>query len=40
MGFGAKLDILVSKDLKVNGAIGACLSLKKSSPMVSEIEIG
>mmetsp|Transcript_56435 Transcript_56435/g.85339 ORF Transcript_56435/g.85339 Transcript_56435/m.85339 type:complete len:109 (-) Transcript_56435:327-653(-) len=40
MGFAAKIDVLVSKDLKVCGAIGPCTSLKKGGPMVGELEIG
>jgi protein transport protein SEC23 len=40
MGFAAKLDMLVSKELKISGAIGPCTSLKKGSPLVAEVEVG
>lgn len=36
----AKIDILLSKELKVMGALGSCSSLKKTGPMVAEGEIG
>ena len=32
--------MFLSKELKISGAIGPCVSLKKKGPMVSEIEIG
>lgn len=40
MGYAAKLDMHVSRDLKIQGAIGPCISLKKSGGMVSETVIG
>lgn len=39
-GFGAKVDMFVSKDVKIQGAVGPCISLKKGGPMVSEVTIG
>ncbi len=33
----AKIDMFLSKEVKVQGAIGCCSSLKKSGPMVSEM---
>ncbi|CAD8135653.1 unnamed protein product [Paramecium pentaurelia] len=40
MGFGSKMDIFVSKDIKVQGGVGPCISLKKGGPMVSEVSLG
>jgi protein transport protein SEC23 len=40
MGFNARVEIVVSKDLKVCGAIGAMSSLQKKGASVSETEIG
>lgn len=40
MGTAAKIDLFVSKELKINGALGNITSLKKTGPMVSEVEIG
>eukprot|EP00828_Plagiopyla_frontata_P032649 TRINITY_DN4251_c0_g1_i1.p1 TRINITY_DN4251_c0_g1~~TRINITY_DN4251_c0_g1_i1.p1 ORF type:complete len:484 (+),score=73.58 TRINITY_DN4251_c0_g1_i1:179-1630(+) len=40
MAFCGRTDLFLSKELKVCGAIGPCTSLKKSSPIVSEVEIG
>ena len=40
MAFCGKTDIFLSKELKACGGIGPCTSLKKSSPSVSEVEIG
>jgi protein transport protein SEC23 len=40
LGYAARLDVLVSRDLRVQGAIGPCISLKKAGPMVSENPIG
>lgn len=40
IGSAAKIDLFLSKDLKVNGAIGACISLKKNGPSIGEVEIG
>lgn len=39
-GCQAKLEIIVSKDLKISGIIGPATSLKKTGPMVGEVEIG
>jgi protein transport protein SEC23 len=40
MGFAATLECLTSRDYKISGAIGPCSSLRKTSPSVSETEIG
>lgn len=40
MGFGASIEVITSREVKVNGAIGPCATLKKASPIVSETEIG
>ena len=40
MGFNARIEIVVSKDLKVCGAIGAMTSMQKKGASVSETEIG
>lgn len=32
----AQLELFVSKELKIQGAIGPCVSLKKTGPMVSD----
>ena len=32
--------MFTTKDIKISGAIGPCVSLKKTGPMVSETEIG
>jgi protein transport protein SEC23 len=34
MAFDSKIDVIVSKDLRICGAIGPCTSLKKGGPMV------
>ena len=39
-GFNGETSIHCSKDLKVSGCIGPCISLKKGGPQVSETEIG
>lgn len=39
-GFGAKLDIVTSREYKVCGAIGAVASLGEKNQSVSEVEIG
>ena len=39
-GGGAMLEVQTSPDYKVCGAIGHCVSLKKTGPSVSETEIG
>jgi len=36
----AKMELFCSRDLKLCGAIGPCNSLKKTGPIVSEVEIG
>ena len=40
MASSGKIDLFLSKELKVNGGIGPCTSLKKHSASVSEVEIG
>lgn len=40
MGFGANIEVLISREVKIMGAIGPCASLKKAGPTVSENEIG
>jgi len=39
-GFCGDITISLSKELKVGGAIGPCTSLKKTTPMQAELEIG
>jgi len=39
-GFCAELTLNLSKDLRVAGAIGPCTSLKKSTPLQADLEIG
>lgn len=36
----AQMEVFVSKELKLSGAIGPCVSLKKTGPMVSDQVIG
>ena len=40
MGFGANIEVIASRELKISGAIGPCASMKKGGPTVSETEIG
>jgi protein transport protein SEC23 len=40
MAFGATLDVLTSREFKINGAIGPVISMHKGGPTVSEIEVG
>lgn len=40
MGFAATVEVLTSREIGVLGAIGACTSLKKKAPYVSDNEIG
>ena len=40
MGFGASLEVITSREYKISGAIGPCISLKSNSPNVSETEVG
>lgn len=40
MGFAGRLDMYVSKELKIQGAIGPCISNKKGGPMVAETTLG
>ena len=40
MGFGATLEVQTTKEFKVSGCIGPCMSQKKAGPCVGELEIG
>uniref|UniRef100_A0A8B9ZQM2 Protein transport protein SEC23 n=2 Tax=Anas zonorhyncha TaxID=75864 RepID=A0A8B9ZQM2_9AVES len=40
MGFGGTLEIKTSREVKISGAIGPCVSLNSKGPCVSENEIG
>uniref|UniRef100_A0A8C0IIV3 Protein transport protein SEC23 n=1 Tax=Bubo bubo TaxID=30461 RepID=A0A8C0IIV3_BUBBB len=40
MAFGANLDVKTSRELKIAGAIGPCISLNAKGPCVSENELG
>jgi len=40
MGFNATLEVKTSRELKINGAIGPCVSLGVKSSSVSETEMG
>ena len=40
MGFGASIEVISSREVKISGAIGPCASMEKKSPQVAEKEIG
>lgn len=40
MAFNANLEVKCSRELKVSGGIGSCVSLNIKSPCVSDIEVG
>lgn len=40
MGFNATMDVLTTKDLKINGLIGHAISLNKKSSSVADTDIG
>lgn len=40
MAFGANVEIKTSKELKIQGCIGSCISVGAKSPSVSESELG
>lgn len=40
MGFCSQVEVKTSRELKVSGAIGACVSLGVKGPCVSEVETG
>lgn len=40
MGFGATVEVKTSREVKVSGAIGPCVSLGVKGPSVSETELG
>uniref|UniRef100_A0A8K9Y0G9 Protein transport protein SEC23 n=1 Tax=Oncorhynchus mykiss TaxID=8022 RepID=A0A8K9Y0G9_ONCMY len=40
MAFGGTLEVSTSRELKVSGAIGPCVSLKAKGPCISENEVG
>jgi len=40
MAFNATLEVKCSRELKISGGIGSCVSLNVKSPSVSDVEIG
>jgi len=40
MAFNAQLEVKCSRELKVSGAIGACVTMDKKDSCISEVEIG
>jgi protein transport protein SEC23 len=40
MGFGATIEVIVPRDIKICGALGPCASMRKAGPTVSETETG
>ncbi|XP_037946306.1 protein transport protein Sec23A isoform X1 [Teleopsis dalmanni] len=40
MGFNGTLEVKCSRELKISGGIGSCVSLNVKSPSVSDVEIG
>lgn len=40
MGLNASMEVLTSREVKICGAIGHCVTLEKKSPSVSETDIG
>jgi protein transport protein SEC23 len=40
MGFNAVLEVVTSREFKISGAIGPCVSLKKVTASVSDTEVG
>ena len=40
MAFNATLDIKCSREIKISGSIGQCVSANKKDASISEIEIG
>ena len=40
MGFGANIEVILSREIKLSGALGPCASMKKAGPCVAEIEVG
>ncbi|KAK1170944.1 protein transport protein Sec23A [Acipenser oxyrinchus oxyrinchus] len=40
MAFGGELEVKTSRELKISGAIGPCVSLNAKGPCVSETELG
>ena len=40
MGFGATIEVISSREVKISGAIGPCASLEKRSSNVAETEVG
>ena len=40
MGFGATIEVQTTKEFKVSGCIGPCISQKKAGASVGELEIG
>ena len=39
-GFGATIELQTTKEFKVSGCSGPCVSQKKAGPSVGELEIG
>lgn len=40
MGFGANIEVISSREVKVSGAIGPCATMEKKGPNVAEQEVG
>lgn len=40
MGFGASVEVICSREIKLSGALGPCASMKKGGPTVAETEVG
>ena len=38
MGFGATIELQTTKEFKVSGCIGPCVSQKKAGPSVGELD--
>lgn len=40
MGYAGKMDLFISKELRIQGCIGPCISLKKGGSMIADTTIG
>jgi len=40
MGFGANIEVIVSREIKISGALGPCASMSKGGATVAETEVG
>lgn len=40
MGYGARVEVLTSREYKVSGCVGSVASLAQKGPQVGEVEIG